>query len=370
MRGYSIISDEERQAIIKQHESVYDGYAVGNVPSNMYPLTVADYATDKGGITINNKGEITTYKNHLVNESEVKEVMGDINKYSPMSYVKKILSGEMSIEEVSKETGLPFTVISKIANKLSGKPLEVKEYASADTNYDEVDPAYDFQSGGPEEFEPDYETDPMDTDIQAIQNMFDFQSQHDSDPDAREMVKNSEKAMDQEFSGKEKYGDEENAYDFESDGPGDAYESVIKEDESKKSLTDIARELMLSQKFEKIANEMEPFEYGDEFEFADNFLDQLLSDYDGEDFYDDLFDTVKDEYGDIILSMYGRPHDDDDDEDMYESVIEENMCEQCGMTETLCECWMGEEVEEDLQESFKKEKEKITEMFNRFKKYN
>jgi hypothetical protein len=46
------------------------------------------------------------------------------------------------------------------------------------------------------------------------------------------------------------------------------------------------------------------------------------------------------------------------------------MCEQCGMTETLCECWMKEEVEEDLQESFKKEKERITEMFNRFKKYN
>jgi len=82
-----------------------------------------------------------------------------------------------------------------------------------------------------------------------------------------------------------------------------------------------------------------------------------------------LLDEVKDEYGDIILSMYGRPHD-DDDEDMYESVIEENMCEQCGMTESLCECWMKEEVEEDLQESFKQEKEKITEMFNRFKKYN
>jgi hypothetical protein len=184
------------------------------------------------------------------------------------------------------------------------------------------------------------------------------------------MVKNSEKAMNQEFSGKEKYGDETNAYDFQSDGPDDAYESVIKEDDNKKSLSDIARELMLSQRFEKIANEMEPSEYGDEFDYADDFIDQLLSDYDGEDFYDDLFDTVKDEYGDIILSMYGRPHDDDDDEDMYESVIEENMCEQCGMTETLCECWMGEEVEEDLQESLKQEKEKITEMFNRFKKYN
>jgi len=146
----------------------------------------------------------------------------------------------------------------------------------ADTNYDEVDPAYDFKSGGPEEFEPDYETDPMDTDIQAIQNMFDFQSQHDSDPDAREMVKNSENAMNQEFSGKEKYGDETNAYDFESDGPADAYESVI----------------------------------------------------------------------------------------------EESMCNECGMSESLCECWMNEEVDEEIKESFKEQKEKITEMFNRFKKYN
>jgi hypothetical protein len=114
---------------------------------------------------------------------------------------------------------------------------------------------------------------------------------------------------------------------------------------------------------------MEPSEYGDEFEYADNFIDQLLSDYSNEDFHDDLYNEVKDEYGDIILSMYGKPSD-YDDYDMYESVIEENMCEQCGMNETLCECWMKEEVEEDLQESLKQEKEKITEMFNRFKKYN
>ena len=372
MKAYFLnIPNEERNSILDQHKSIYNGYKTSYGANAEQPLFVQDLANDKGGITVNNKGEVTTYKNHLVNESEVKEVMGDINKYSPMSYVKKILSGEMSIEEVSKETGLPLTILSKLANKLSGKPLEVKEYASADTNYDEVDSAYDFQSGGPEEFEPDYETDPMDSDIQAIQNMFDFQSQNDSDPDAREMVKNSEKAMNQEFSGKEKYGDETNAYDFQSDGPDDAYESVIKEDDNKKSLSDIARELMLSQRFEKLANEMEPFDYSDEFEFADNFLYQLLSDYDGEDFYDDLFDEVKMEYGDIILSMYGKPDDDDDDDDdMYESVIEENMCEQCGMTETLCECWMKEEVEGDLQESFKQEKEKITEMFNRFKKYN
>lgn len=42
MRGYSKMSDEERQSIIKQHSTVYDGYATGNVQSNMTPLTVYD----------------------------------------------------------------------------------------------------------------------------------------------------------------------------------------------------------------------------------------------------------------------------------------------------------------------------------------
>jgi len=38
MRGYSKMSDEDRQSILKQHATVYDGYATGNVQSNMNAL--------------------------------------------------------------------------------------------------------------------------------------------------------------------------------------------------------------------------------------------------------------------------------------------------------------------------------------------
>ena len=72
MRGYSTMSDEDRQSILKQHSTVYDGYATGNVPSNMTPLTVYDAAGDKEGITVNNLGNVKTYRNHNVNEITAK----------------------------------------------------------------------------------------------------------------------------------------------------------------------------------------------------------------------------------------------------------------------------------------------------------
>ena len=92
MRGYSTMSDEDRQSILKQHATVYDGYAVGNVQSNMTPLTVYDAARDKEGITVNGKGDVKTYTNHNINE-------------------------------------------------ITAKP----------GNYDEIEPAYEFESDGPQQ---------------------------------------------------------------------------------------------------------------------------------------------------------------------------------------------------------------------------
>jgi len=66
------MSDEDRQSILKQHSTVYDGYATGNVPSNMTPLTVYDATGDKEGITVDNLGNVKTYRNHNVNEITAK----------------------------------------------------------------------------------------------------------------------------------------------------------------------------------------------------------------------------------------------------------------------------------------------------------
>ena len=90
------MSDEERQKILKQHATVYDGYATGNVTSNMTPLSVYDAARDKVGVTVDNSGNVKAYTNHNVNES---------------------------------------------VNEITAKPL----------NYDEIDAAYEFDSEGPQQ---------------------------------------------------------------------------------------------------------------------------------------------------------------------------------------------------------------------------
>ena len=77
MRGYSIMSDEDRQSILKQHATIYDGYAVGNVTSNMYPLTTYNDAKDTEGITMDMYGNVKTYTNHRINEIAAKNLQYD-----------------------------------------------------------------------------------------------------------------------------------------------------------------------------------------------------------------------------------------------------------------------------------------------------
>jgi hypothetical protein len=68
---------EERENILDQHRQVYDGYVTRyNQESNMTPLWVQDLANDKNGITINNKGVVSHYKNMGINESAL-DMIGD-----------------------------------------------------------------------------------------------------------------------------------------------------------------------------------------------------------------------------------------------------------------------------------------------------
>jgi hypothetical protein len=65
------MTNEERNNILDQHKHVYDGYVTNYASNNEQPLYVQDFANDKGGVTINNKGEVSTYKNMGINESVV-----------------------------------------------------------------------------------------------------------------------------------------------------------------------------------------------------------------------------------------------------------------------------------------------------------
>ena len=59
------ITKEERENILDKHKSLYNGYATNQTTSNLTPLYTQDLANDKGGITINSKGEVGRYNNKL-----------------------------------------------------------------------------------------------------------------------------------------------------------------------------------------------------------------------------------------------------------------------------------------------------------------
>jgi len=79
MRGYfglGQLSASEKQDILNQHKSLYNGYQTMEPKiSNTQPLYVYDAAGDKEGLVVNNKGEVKRYTNMGINEQvETNEV--------------------------------------------------------------------------------------------------------------------------------------------------------------------------------------------------------------------------------------------------------------------------------------------------------
>lgn len=69
MRAYFLnISEEEKKSIRDKQRSIYDGYQTMQPKGNMTPLNVEDLAGDKMGVTLNNKNEVTEYKNTGINK--------------------------------------------------------------------------------------------------------------------------------------------------------------------------------------------------------------------------------------------------------------------------------------------------------------
>jgi len=70
MRAYFLnISEEEKKSIRDKQRSIYDGYQTMEPKMNKQtPLNIEDLAGDKMGATLNNKNEVTEYKNTGINK--------------------------------------------------------------------------------------------------------------------------------------------------------------------------------------------------------------------------------------------------------------------------------------------------------------
>lgn len=62
------MTNQDRNNILDQHKHVYDGFATQYGQPKEQSLYVQDFANDKGGLTVSNKGNVSTYKNMNINE--------------------------------------------------------------------------------------------------------------------------------------------------------------------------------------------------------------------------------------------------------------------------------------------------------------
>lgn len=137
---YFNVTNEERENILDKHKTIYDGYVTeyGN-NSNMTPLYVVDMAKDKQGVTVNNKGEVSGYKNVGINES-INEMRFD-NKSTGL------FSGEEDDYSNPKAEKTAKSDIKKHFNKAAKRPFHYEEDPSEDWPKHEVDydTEFDFE---------------------------------------------------------------------------------------------------------------------------------------------------------------------------------------------------------------------------------
>jgi len=200
MRYMLNISDEEKQALLNQHSKPYDGYQTLRFPEPDNRIYTYDPAGDKGGITVNNRGEVKPYTNVGINES----MNGDVAEphYGSFDYVENKMCecGGMYNEGVCNECGGSYMTEDIV------EPYSELDFSN-----------YDFDTKGPEQFkDEDMHVDGpeqfRDEDMEVGgEELF---PSYDSDGNFLGMVKGNGNMED----GKEMYPNEKDPYEFDSPG--------------------------------------------------------------------------------------------------------------------------------------------------------
>ena len=99
MKAYFLnIPNEERNSILDQHKSIYNGYKTSYGTKSEWPLFVQDLANDKEGITVNNRGDVKVYGHMGINEN-VDEMELDNIGDGPMDLEAGVFDEEMMEED-------------------------------------------------------------------------------------------------------------------------------------------------------------------------------------------------------------------------------------------------------------------------------
>ena len=387
------VKADERENILSQHRKVYDGYQTLN-PAAMdaiQPLYTQDFANDKEGLVVNNKGEVMPYTNMGINESKL--------DFSPLGYAKRVMKGDISIEDAMEESGLPFMLISRLVKKLTGKSLDIREEEMCEQCDQEMSEengdkmtlsmlgdsimnSQEFQDifsmMDPSEFDDefeysdnvlynvlqDYEGEPFYDDLYDYvkdnysESLFDSYlvtvGGNYSDEDNTEDIDYEE--LDEIYADDMDVSDEEAAYQFVSHGPDDVYGTMKDYDSTTGS-------------YHKIDSMKDVQQYDDSSDINNMFGD--LSD--GMAFSDeDQSDTFQHDAGDVDREGdSGLGMDTENDMDLSKvkpayDFMSDGPDDPYGVEE---EEDIEEMVDEDLRESFKEKRKLVMEMMSRMSKF-
>jgi hypothetical protein len=422
MRGYfglGQLSATEKQDILDQHKSLYNGYQTMQPQvSNTQPLYVYDFAGDKDGMVVNNKGEVKKYTNMGINEQYEK------------AGVCEQCGGTMR-EDVCEQCG----------GKMEG---EVEEgVGKLDDIYDEEDlgnAEFDYVQGGGNKygtFEKMHKNLYKEDEYEDDDNEQDDEDEYEDDDNEQDDVVGSENMQIDSSEMYEQFMDEqgytgggntpmdlniEPAYNFQSDGPDEVYptegemEEQAPEDMIRYKRRGIVYDNLLSFiDYEKTQWDM-CNDFSDEFEYADNIISSAIDNFFAEtgqdsetdEFFDKLHDICKDWFGEDLISGYyeecgGQEEEKEEDFMFMESAFADEIDEvdvsgsqgiygemdppydfdsegpgKAGpyqrtsyneeeIDEMEVEDEEEFEIDEDLQESFHNQKNKIMEMMSRMK---
>jgi hypothetical protein len=245
------VSNEERENILDKHKHVYNGYRTlnPNPVSNEQPLFTQDFANDKEGLVVNNKGEVKAYTNMGINESrkrkpyvEMDEDMCEQCGGKMYENVCEQCSGKMD-EEVCEQCGSDESLEEDMS-----EDLDIGDVASS------VEPAYQFQSHGPEDVYgtlKDYDSEHPHHDYDSMEDVEKYDPSDDlssmfgelsdgmafgggpSDTfqhDAGDVDREGDEGLGQDTENDMDLSNVKPAYDFESDGALNVYEDDIEEE--------------------------------------------------------------------------------------------------------------------------------------------
>ena len=481
MRGYfglGQLSATEKSDILDQHKSLYNGYQTMQPQvSNTQPLYTYDFAGDKDGLVVNNKGEVKKYTNMGINEqvkskemceqcggrmtegiceqcagTEMEEATG---KLDDIYNVKDLGDNDFDYVEGG---GNDYGTFEKMHHMKKIK--SEGEYEDPDNEDDGFE---DIQAG--EEMDED-DTDgkpyemgkrgmkasrarasfiPTPQENEILNNLF-GQYGEDIPPIVirylrklprktllnrlvrvglidKDLLQGRETIDEQGYTGGGNAPDMDisnikSAYDFVSDGPmagGDVYptegemEEQAPEDNMRYRRRGIVYDNLLSFiDYEKTQWDM-CHDFSDEFEYADNIISSAIENFFAEtgqdpetdEFFDELHDICKDWFGEDLISGYHEEcegHEEEEDFMFMESAFADEIDEvdvsgsqgiygemdppydfdsegpgkagpyqRSSYNEEEVEDEEEFEIDEDLQESFHNQKNKITEMMSRMK---